>query len=83
MLSYLSLLLRIYPLRVASPIDEFEDLLVVAVAGVESIRASRPSRMAHPLSPFSSSVSASMFLARKRRLFKAGMVMPRISAISA
>jgi hypothetical protein len=61
-------------------VGQLEDLLGVAAAGDEPLRSSRVAQRA---SPFSSSFSASMFLARKSRLFRAGIVILRISAISA
>lgn len=65
------------------PFGKLEDLFRIAgaPAGAGGVR---PAARAHSaVSPLSSSFPASMFLARKRRLFKAGTDMPMISAISA
>jgi len=67
-----------------APVGEFEDLFGVAAAAVEGVaKGVSPTGRAQPVSPFSSSFPASMFLARKSRLFRAGTVMPMTSAISA
>ena len=52
-------------------VGELEDLSGIAAAVERGIRLAGHT---HPVSPFSLSFSASMFLARKSRLFKAGMV---------
>ncbi len=67
-----------------APVGQFENLFRVTAATVEGVAKSVTSTgHAQPASPFSSSLPASMFLALKSRLFKAGTVMPMTSAISA
>ena len=78
MFTYLTFLIGLQ-----APFGELKDLFGIAGApkGAGGIRTAA---RAHPaVSPLSSSFPASMFLARKSRLFKAGTVIPMISAISA